>query len=244
MRARTNPVEIGSNAASACAAVMAGLLLLSACESGVQVEQNVADAPGPAVATADPGRGADGEPGSNKGSGAIGGKGGRGGDGSSTADPAAPAPSSAADQLIEQPCNDTSGRSAGTFHSSASSSAAVYTGPGPTYTAVSCAAGFKIGQRFYSLSCGAVRADKVQRKVFATGRYYETPTEVRYIVGVDPDVLLAIRLPGGHCGDDDKVALSPWSMLFPGTGRADDEEAQQRAICSVTVEQHLKRNSC
>ncbi len=122
-------------------------------------------------------------------------------------------------------------------------SSAWYAGSGPSYTAVACAAGFKIGKKFYSLSCGAVRADKVQRKVFASGHYYDTPTEVRYIDGVSPDVLLAIHLPGGQCGDEDHVALSPWSMLFPGTGRP-DEHAQHKAICSVAVKQHLNRNNC
>lgn len=105
----------------------------------------------------------------------------------------------------------------------------------------SCAAGFTVEGRLHSLSCGAVRPDRVTDEVLARGRYQGQETEVRRIRDVDRDVLVAVRLPGGLCGDDDMVALSPWSMAF--IGRHDDE-VTKKAVCAAAVEQHLERNHC
>lgn len=104
----------------------------------------------------------------------------------------------------------------------------------------SCAAGFLVYGRFHSLSCGAVRADLVTDEILARGELYGETVEVRSIEGVSADVLVAVSLEGGRCGDDD-VALSPWSMVFPEGASPSETDV---AICAVVVEEHKERNDC
>jgi hypothetical protein len=105
----------------------------------------------------------------------------------------------------------------------------------------SCAAGFKVGDQGYTLSCGAVRPDVVTEDVLATGRYAGQQTEIRRIAGVDPKILVAVKLGGGACGDND-VVLSPWSMAF--FGNPGQDAATHDAICTASVKEHLARNGC
>jgi hypothetical protein len=146
-------------------AVADGLVLvgLTGCGGELQVEQQPPAAPALPAGTATPG--GYGEPGAGPG----GGMGGRGGEARTADGDAGPDPGS--DQLVEQPCADVT-IIRQTYRSTASFSSARYPGIRPSYATTSCAAGFKIDDRFYSISCGAVRPDKVHSKVFASGRYY------------------------------------------------------------------------
>lgn len=104
----------------------------------------------------------------------------------------------------------------------------------------SCAAGFLIDDRFYALSCGAVRPDLVTHETVARGELYGQMVEVRSVEGASSDVLVAVSLEGGRCGDDD-VVLSPWSMAFPDDASQSDIEA---AICVVVVDEQKDVNDC
>lgn len=103
-----------------------------------------------------------------------------------------------------------------------------------------CAAGFVVNDTFHGLSCGAVRPDLVTEEIVARGRLEGESVEVRSIEGVSPDVLVAVSVDGGRCGDDD-VVLSPWSMAFPGSTSQAETDA---AICAVVVEEERERNGC
>jgi hypothetical protein len=104
--------------------------------------------------------------------------------------------------------------------------------------------GFRIGEKKYQLSCGAVDEAKVSDVVIARGRLGERDTEVRSVRDIDPSLVLAIRLPGGICGDpeDHENVLSPWSMFFEST--TVDRAAQHNAVCAATVKEHLAKNYC
>lgn len=104
-----------------------------------------------------------------------------------------------------------------------------------------CAAGFVIDDRFYALSCGAVRPDVVSDEVLAVGDYSGRATEVRRIKDVDPGLIVAVLRDGGMCAEGD-VVLSPWSMAFPAG--AHEDPAMNEAVCRVFVEQHRERNHC
>lgn len=94
--------------------------------------------------------------------------------------------------------------------------------------------GVRLDGAFYSISFGAVRPDVVTDHVITRGTYDGAPTELRRIAGVDPQVLVAIRLDGGERGDEDEP-VSAWSMVFPGDGATrSDREA---AICAAGFEQ-------
>lgn len=103
-----------------------------------------------------------------------------------------------------------------------------------------CAAGFLVSDRFYELSCGAVRAALVTDEVVARGELYGDVVEVRTVDGASDDVLVAVSLEGGRCGDGD-VALSPWSMAFPSDASQRDVEM---AICVVVVAEQKRINNC
>jgi hypothetical protein len=83
--------------------------------------------------------------------------------------------------------------------------------------------------------------DAVTDDVLATGRFGDRETEVRRIAGVDPKILVAVRLDGGACGDND-VVLSPWSIAFVGSPGQDP--ATHEAICAAAVKEQLARNGC
>lgn len=104
----------------------------------------------------------------------------------------------------------------------------------------SCAAGFLIADTFYALSCGAVRPDAVTEDTLARGVLSGEEVEVRRVDGASTDVLVAVSVEGGLCGDDD-VALSPWSMAFPAGASQSELEA---TICLVVVDEHRARNDC
>jgi hypothetical protein len=80
----------------------------------------------------------------------------------------------------------------------------------------------------------------VSGRVFAVGRYRGAKTEVRYLKGVGPEVLLALKLPSGDCSEGDRT-LSDWSMLLPAGAK---DSAVERAVCRITVKQHFDRNHC
>lgn len=103
-----------------------------------------------------------------------------------------------------------------------------------------CAAGFLVNDRFYELSCGAVRTDLVTDEVLARGELYGEMVEVRSVEGLSADVLVAVSLEGGRCGDDD-VALSPWSMVFPEGASQSETDV---AICAAVVEEQKEFNDC
>lgn len=103
-----------------------------------------------------------------------------------------------------------------------------------------CIAGFLVTGTFYALSCGAVRPDAVTEETLARGELYREDVEVRSVEGVSPDVLVAVSVEGGVCGDDD-VPLSPWSMAFPEGASQSEKDA---AICSVVVDEQRAWNNC
>lgn len=104
----------------------------------------------------------------------------------------------------------------------------------------SCMAGFLVADTFYALSCGAVRPDAVTEETLARGELYGEDVEVRSVEGVSSDVLVAVSVEGGLCGDDD-VPLSPWSIAFP---EGASESELETAICAVVVDEHRARNNC
>ena len=103
-----------------------------------------------------------------------------------------------------------------------------------------CAEGFLVGETFHAVSCGAVRPELVTDEVVARGAWAGDVREVRVIAGVDPDVLLAIDVPGGECADGE-VVLSDFSMVI--VGRYDPASAEE-AICAAAIDEHLARNGC
>lgn len=109
-------------------------------------------------------------------------------------------------------------------------------------TGASCATGFSIGTAEYRISCGAIRPDAVTNEVLATGRLDGRETEVRRVVGVDPKILVALRLDAGGCDDGDEGILSPWTMAL--AGNAHNEATLRDAICDSVVDEHRQRNSC
>jgi hypothetical protein len=102
-------------------------------------------------------------------------------------------------------------------------------------------AGFLVRGTFHAISCGAVRPDAVSGERVAVGRYAGRSTEVRRLDDVEAGVLLAVRLPGGLCDDEDRRPLSQWSMLLPAGAETAD---QNKVICEVAVAEHLERNKC
>jgi hypothetical protein len=112
--------------------------------------------------------------------------------------------------------------------------------PGPCRDEDACAEGFLVGETFHAVSCGAVRPELVTDEIVARGTWAGDVREVRVIGGVDPDVLLAIDMPGGECADGE-VVLSDFSMVI--VGRYDPSRAQE-AICVAAVDEHLARNGC
>lgn len=112
--------------------------------------------------------------------------------------------------------------------------------PGPCRDEDACAEGFLVGETFHAVSCGAVRPELVTDEVVARGTWAGEIRQVRVIGGVDPDVLLAIDMPGGECADGD-VVLSGFSMVI--VGRYDPARAQE-ATCAAAVDEHLARNGC
>lgn len=107
-----------------------------------------------------------------------------------------------------------------------------------------CAAGFVLDDTFYALSCGAVRPDAVTDETLARGELYQQQTEVRAVEGVSPEVLVAVSVDGGVCGDVD-VALSSWSMAFPDFLEKSSGSAERdAAICAVVVDEQREWNNC
>ncbi|MGH8894822.1 MAG: hypothetical protein ACRDWY_16195 [Actinomycetes bacterium] len=113
--------------------------------------------------------------------------------------------------------------------------------PPPCADGAVCVDGFFVEGTFHAISCGAVRPEMVTGDLVAVGRHAGRPAQVRRLGHVDPTVLLAVRLPGGPCGIEDRLPLSPWSMLLPAGA---DRDIQKRAICRVAVAEHLERNNC
>lgn len=103
-----------------------------------------------------------------------------------------------------------------------------------------CGSTFTIGRERFGVSCGPVRPEVVTDEVLAEGTFAGGDTEVRRIADVDPAVLVAIRRPGGVCGDED-AAVSEWSMALPAGAARPDVQA---AICKATFEEHYERNGC
>ena len=114
-------------------------------------------------------------------------------------------------------------------------------GPAKCRDTASCAGGFTLKGVGYVLGCAGIEPDRVSGDVLANGTYDKKSTEVRRIRGVDPGVLVALRRPGGVCGDRDRVR-SPWTVAFRiGPG---NEEAVQRSICVVVDTAEKARNKC
>src|SRR5215216_5032563 len=64
-----------------------------------------------------------------------------------------------------------------------------------------CRAGFSVGGKDYSHSCGAVGPDLVTGEALARGRYGEVTVEMRAVRGVEPGLLAAISIAGGNCDE-------------------------------------------
>lgn len=100
-----------------------------------------------------------------------------------------------------------------------------------------CAAGFMVDDVFYSITCNPVRGELVSDDVVAAGQYDGGEAEVRKVIGVDPDVLVAVRLESDTCDG------TAWRMVFPDRER--DKEARRTAVCSAAMPDDLaERNDC
>ena len=86
-------------------------------------------------------------------------------------------------------------------------------------------------ERWYTVSCGAVDPDLVTDELIAVGRLVGEDTEVRVIDGVDPNVMVAIRLD--WCQDGGEATTSDWSMVFPDP--MPDETTTHEAVCAATL---------
>jgi len=129
----------------------------------------------------------------------------------------------------------------GACSSTSKSSLPTIAGPAKCRDTASCAGGFTLKGVSYVLGCAGIEPDRVSRDVLATGTYGETSTEVRRIEGVDPGVVVALRRPGGVCGDRDPVR-SPWTVAFRiGPG---NEQAVQRSVCAVIDAAEKARSKC
>lgn len=105
----------------------------------------------------------------------------------------------------------------------------------------SCASGFSIDDTGFVVSCGPIKPEFVTDEVLAIGTLAGSDTEVRGLVDIPTDVLVAVRLPGGLCSEGD-LALSEWSMAIEdGSLR---KPALRQAICPVTFEAFYERNGC
>lgn len=91
-----------------------------------------------------------------------------------------------------------------------------------------CAAGFVLDGVFYSVECTAVQSGLVTDEEIGRGDFAGMFVTVNLIEGVDPEVLVAVSLPGGICREDELVT-SGWSAAF----RTTDVVTIQKAICAV-----------
>jgi len=129
----------------------------------------------------------------------------------------------------------------GACSSTSESSLPTIAGPAKCRDTASCTGGFTLNGVGYVLGCAGIEPDRISGDVLATGTYGETSTEVRRIEGVDPGVVVALRRPGGVCGDRDPVR-SPWTAAIRiGPG---NEQAVQRSVCAVIDAAEKARNRC
>ena len=87
-------------------------------------------------------------------------------------------------------------------------------GTGSTGTG-SCAASMTMRAVMYALSGAPVLRRTVSPTVVARGSLYGEPTVVRAIVGVRPEVLVAVRSREGGAAYDTEARWSRWRMAFP-----------------------------
>lgn len=62
-----------------------------------------------------------------------------------------------------------------------------------------CAAAFDIGRVGYTLSCAKIRSEEVSERVVATGTFDFEEVSAHVIHGVDPSVMVAVRMEATPC---------------------------------------------
>jgi hypothetical protein len=92
-----------------------------------------------------------------------------------------------------------------------------------------CGAGFVLNDYFFVLDCSAIGEEYVTDEVVGQGDLSGTDVTANQVEGVDPNVMLAVSLPGGQCAEGD-AQLSDWSAAFRGDTNNSDRTA---AICFV-----------
>ncbi len=93
-----------------------------------------------------------------------------------------------------------------------------------------CDVGFVLLDQFHVVGCAAIRPDAVTDDVLGAGTFNNMDVTINRIDGVDPDVLVAMNVPGGDCSTDEKLIPS-WLAVLPETGVSPRTVGE--AMCSV-----------